>query len=105
MSGRTSAPLECHGIPERAARLPAIPESQQAHTALVTADARLSLKPDLNPYRRSYPILTHPRASLPRTSLHAQALHVGKGKGEAPTLQETFPRSLSPLPDRLPLSG
>ena len=50
MSGRASAPLECHVIPERAARLPANPESQHAHTALVTADARLSLKPDLNPF-------------------------------------------------------
>ena len=49
---RQSAPLECHVIPERAARLPANPESanpesRQAHTALVTAGARLSLKPDL----------------------------------------------------------
>lgn len=38
-----------------------------------------------------------------RTSLYAQALYVGEGKRHAPTLQETLPRSLPPLPDRLPL--
>jgi hypothetical protein len=57
------------------------PESRQALTALVTAGTRLSLKPDLNPYPHSCPRLTHPLASPARTSLHAQALHVGKGKG------------------------
>jgi hypothetical protein len=71
----------------------------------VTEGTWLSLKPDLNPYRYFSPIPTHPLAAPPRTSLYAQALHVGEGKGEAPTLQETLPRNLSPLPDSLPLSG
>ncbi len=38
-----------------------------------------------------------------RTRLYTQALHVGEGKGEAPTLQETNTASLGALPDRLPL--
>jgi hypothetical protein len=42
-------------------------------TALVTASARL-----LNPCPHFLPILTHPLVSPSRTSLHVQALHVGK---------------------------
>ena len=62
------------------------PESRQALPALVTAGTRLSLKPDLNPYPYFSLIPTHPLAAPPRTSLYAQALHVGESQGEAPTL-------------------
>ena len=47
--------------------------------------------------------MTQPAAVTPRTSLYAQALHVGKDKSEAPTLQETNTGSLGALSDRLPL--
>ena len=40
-----------------------------------------------------------------RTRLYAQALFVGKGKGEASTLPETNSRNLAALSDSLPLSG
>ena len=69
----------------------------------MTAGTQSALKPDLNPHPHSYPILTHLRASPPRTSLHAQALLVGEGKGETPALQETHAGSLCALPNRLPL--
>ena len=42
---------------------------------------------------------------IPRTSLHAQALHVGEGKGDAPTLQEANTGSFGALPDRVLLEG
>ena len=55
--------------------------------------------------RTSVEIPTQLLTINPRTSLHAQALHmlVGENKGSAPTLQETNPRNLPPLPDRLAL--
>ena len=34
------------------------------------------------------PIPKHPESPIPRTGPHAQALHVGEGKEEAPALQE-----------------
>jgi hypothetical protein len=71
----------------------------------MTAGARLSLKPHLNPPLPSYPAPTQPLASPARTSLYAQALHMGENKREAPALQEANTGSLGALPDRLPLSG
>ena len=41
------------------------------------------------------PSLTRPRnypPLFPDFVAYAQAIHMGEGKGEAPTLQETFPR-------------
>jgi hypothetical protein len=80
-------------------------ESRHSRAALVSVGVRAPLRTRLNTYQHSSRISPHPLASPPRTSLHAQALHVGEGKGEAPTLQETHTRSLSALPDRLPLQG
>jgi hypothetical protein len=45
------------------------------------AGAQLSLKPLLNPPLPSCPAPTQLLASPARTSLYAQALHVGEGKG------------------------
>jgi hypothetical protein len=91
--------------PEHAAPSQLNPESRHPLTALVSAGVCVSLKTTLNLHLHSSRIAPQLLASPPRTSLYAQALHTGKGKGEAPTLQETFPRSLAPLPDSLPLSG
>ena len=57
----------------------------------------------LNPHPHFFQLKTQPAAVTPRTSLYAQALHVGKDKSEAPTLQETNTGSLGALSDRLPL--
>ena len=78
MSGRDSAPLQWHVIPECSARLPVNPVPRRAHTVLMTEAVRLYLKPDLNPYLHSYPILTHPLASPSRTSLHAEGATPGR---------------------------
>ena len=55
----------------------------------------------LNPHPHFFQLKTQPAAVTPRTSLYAQALHVGKDKGEAPTLQEANTGSLGALSDRL----
>ena len=51
------------------------------------------------------PILTQLLTTFSRTSLYAQAIHVGESKGEAPTLQEETTGNLGALPDRIPLTG
>ena len=81
-------------------------EVLHSRTTFLTAHKRSSMflmifvvivKSYLNPHPHFFQLKTQPAAVTPRTSLYAQALHVGKDKGEAPTLQETNTGSLGAL--------